>query len=384
MKIASVTPIFADRFLYVKVTTEDGLTGIGESGAWGQYEASAAAMVKCGEYLVGRDARQIEHHWNVLQRANHFTGMAIMGAISAIDIALWDIKGKALGVPVYELIGGQMRHKVRLYGHVKARTKAEMLDEALLRKEQGFTALGHLNPFLDEDYDRYFRPHAKKMEEAVGVVRELREALGPDVDLCIELHRRLNPAEAVTFARRIEPYFPMFFEDPLKPTGVDAMSWVADHIPVPIATGERFFNMHLFQSIVARRGVQFLRPSIGLCGGITGAKKIAALAEVNDMEVVPHNPLSPLNLVAELHLDATIPNFAIQEYPSSSKNLHGTTQLPGREMFTDFPEPSSGFLDIPTAPGLGIDFVPDIEKRFPKVNRPLDMRPHLDGSVIEQ
>lgn len=384
MKIRSVVPKFVDKYLFVLITTEDGLTGLGESGTWGHLEASSAAIAKCGEYLIGRDARQIEHHWNALQRASHFTGAAIMGAVSAIDIALWDIKGKSLGVPIYELIGGAVRSKVRLYGHVKAKTPSEMVSEALLRKSQGFTALGHLNPFLDEDYESYFKPHARKIDDAVAVVAQLRDALGPDVDLCIELHRRLTVAEAVTFAREIEPYRPMFFEDPLKPSSQDAMAWVADHIPVPIATGERYFSLQMFQALVARRGVQFLRPSIGICGGITGVKKIAALAEANDMEIIPHNPLSPLNLLAELQIDAAVPNVAIQEYPSSSSGIHGNTDLPLSGLFHGLPTPENGFLAIPGGPGLGVEIREGAFDGTPKVDRPILIRPHHDGFVVDQ
>ena len=186
MKITKVEPLLLDRFLYVRISTDAGITGIGESGTWGQLEASAASIVKYGEYLVGRDPFPIEHHWNVMLRANHFTGGAITGAVSAIDIALWDIKGKAFNVPVYELLGGKMRYKARLYGHVKGRTIEKLVEEAVRLKAAGFTALGHLNPLLDESEDEpYYKPHAAKIEEAIDNVRRLREAVGPKVDLCI-------------------------------------------------------------------------------------------------------------------------------------------------------------------------------------------------------
>jgi galactonate dehydratase len=146
MKITKVEPLLLDRFLYVRVHTDSGIVGLGESGTWGQLEASAASIAKYGEYLVGKDPFPIEHHWNVMLRANHFTGGAITGAVSAIDIALWDIKGKFFNVPVYELLGGKVRHKARLYGHVKGRTIEKLVEEAVRLKEAGFTALGHLNP----------------------------------------------------------------------------------------------------------------------------------------------------------------------------------------------------------------------------------------------
>src|SRR5882757_9008611 len=323
MKIAKVEPLPIGRYLYVRITTESGLVGIGESGAWGHLEASAAAIAKFGDYLVGRDARPIEHHWNVMHRAHHFTGAAITGAISAIDIALWDLKGKHLGVPIHELLGGPMRHKARLYAHVKGRNIEEP----------------------------YFRAHARKMQDAIGNVAKLRAAAGPDMDLCIEIHRRLTVPEAVTLARAIEPYHPMFFEDPLPPANPDAMAWVADHIPIPIATGERYTSLHQFQTLLARRGAQFLRPCICLCGGITGGRKIAALAEAHDVQIVPHNPLSPVSLAACLQLGAAIPTLAIQEYPSATPDADGTAMLPAHDVVTGLDRPDSGFLRIPDGPG---------------------------------
>ncbi len=250
MKITKVEPLLLDRFLYVRVHTDAGITGLGESGTWGQLEASAASIAKYGDYLVGRDPFPIEHHWNVMLRANHFTGGAITGAVSAIDIALWDIKGKYFNVPVYELLGGKMRHKARLYGHVKGRTIEKLVEEAVRLKEAGFTALGHLNPLLDEDETTpYYKSHADKIETAIDNVRRLREAVGPKVDLCIEIHRRLTPPEAIALGRGIEKYTPMFYEDPLRPNSFDAMADVARHIDIPIATGERFTSLYQFQTL---------------------------------------------------------------------------------------------------------------------------------------
>src|ERR1700684_893373 len=167
--------------------------GLANSGAGGRLAASAAAIAKYADYLVGRDPRPIEHHWNVMLRAHHFSGTAINGAVSAIDIALWDIKGKLYNVPVYELLGGKMRDTARVYGHVKGRTREDLVAEAKRLKEEGFTALGHLNPLLDEDETTpYFKSHAQKIEDAAETVRQLRQAVGPEVDLCIEIHRRMT------------------------------------------------------------------------------------------------------------------------------------------------------------------------------------------------
>ena len=385
MKITKVEPLLLDRFLYVRVHTDAGIVGLGESGTWGQLEASAAAITKYGAYLVGKDPFPIEHHWNVMLRANHFTGGAITGAVSAIDIALWDIKGKHFGVPVYELLGGRMRHKARLYGHVKGRTIDKLIEEALRLKEAGFTALGHLNPLLDEDESvPYGKSHAAKIADAVENVRRLREAVGPSVDLCIEIHRRLTPPEAIALARGIEPYTPMFYEDPLRPNSFDAMALVAEHIDIPIATGERFTSVYQFQTLLTRNAVQYLRPDVCLCGGITGAKKIAAIAEAHDAWIVPHNPLSPVSTAACLQIAACIPNFAIQEYPSRTPELDGGTAPLGDGLATGLEEQKDGYIAIPSAPGIGVELVPDVERLFPYRPRPIAMRAHADGSVVDQ
>lgn len=384
MKITKVTPLLIDRFCFVRIETDEGITGIGESGTWGQLEASAASITKYAEYLEGKDPRPIEHHWNVMLRANHFTGGAITGAVSAIDIALWDIKGKFHNVPVYELLGGRMRHKARLYGHVKGRSIQTLVAEAKRLKAEGFTALGHLNPLLDEDESSaYYKPHSAKISEAVENVRRLREAVGPEVDLCIEIHRRLTPPEAIALGRGIEKYMPMFFEDPLRPNSFDAMAWVADHIPIPVATGERFTSLYQFQTLLTRHAVQYLRPDVCLCGGITGAKKIAALAEAHDAWVVPHNPLSVVSTAACLQIAACIPNFAIQEYPTRTPEIDGGTELLGSGIATGLAEQEGGFIAIPDAPGIGVELVPHAERRFPMRPRPIRMRPHQDGSVVD-
>jgi galactonate dehydratase len=384
MKITRVQPLLVDRFCLVRIETDAGIAGIGESGAWGQIEATAAAIAKYGEYLVGRDPRPIEHHWNVMLRANHFTGAAITGAASAIDIALWDIKGKVHGVPVYELLGGRMRHKARIYGHVKGRTIDTLLAEATRLKADGFTALGHLNPLLDEDESTpYYKSHADKIETAIDNVRRLREAVGNSVDLCIEIHRRLTPPEAIALGRGIEKYTPMFFEDPLRPNSFDAMAEVARHINIPIATGERFTSLYQFQTLLTRNAVQYLRPDVCLCGGITGAKKIAALAEAHDSWIVPHNPLSPVSTAACLQIAACIPNFAIQEYPSRTPEIDGGTALLGNDIATGLSDHVDGFIPIPDAPGIGLELVDDVERRFPYKPRPIRMRPHSDGSVVD-
>ena len=386
MKIKSVEPIFADIFLFVRVTTDNGLVGLGECGTWGHFEVAAAAVKRFGSYLEGLDPMKIEHHWNVMLRSHHFTGSAINGAISAIDMALWDLKGKALGVPVYELLGGKMRDKVRLYAWVKGKNADEFVEEAIKRKEQGFTAIGHLNPLMDDADSAHFSSHAAMMEAGGMLVQRVREGVGPDVDICLELHRRLSVPEAITLAGIVEPYFPMFYEDPVKPSSPDAMARVAEKISIPIATGERFVNLQQFQTLLHSRGAEFVRVCLAGCGGITAAKKIAGLAEAYDAQVVPHNPSGPIGLAACLQIDTCIPNFAIQEYPLGTPHIDQRKGLAGREMLVDFPEAEKGFLPIPDGPGLGISLVADFESKFPRRERPIQrigMRSHYDGSVVD-
>jgi galactonate dehydratase len=379
MRITAVEAVPVDRYLLTLVHTDAGITGVGESGTWGHLEASQAALEKFGDYLVGQDPHRIEHHWNVMYRSSHFRGAAIMGALSALDIALWDIKGKALGVPVYDLLGGRVRDKARVYSHVFGSTTEELVNGCVAAKQAGFTAVGHLTPFLDVSIDEpYFETHAKKMATAIDRVRRYREAVGDDVDLCIEIHRRLTPAEAVVLARGIEQYRPMFYEDPILPDNFDAMGWVADRISIPIATGERLHTLQEFEMLLARGAVQYVRPDVCLAGGITGTKKIAAAAEARGVQVVPHNPLSPISTAACLQIAACIPNFAIQEYPLGEG-------VPPKSAMVETPlAVKDGFLLIPDTPGIGIEFSADSAQKHPPVPRPIGTRLHEDGSVVDQ
>ena len=174
-----------------------------------------------------------------------------------------------------------------------------------------------------------------------------------------------------------------FFEDPLRPNSFDAMTEVARHIHIPIATGERFTSLYQFQTLLTRNAVQYLRPDVCLAGGITGTKKIAAIAEAHDAWIVPHNPLSPISTAACLQIAACIPNFAIQEYPSRTPDLDGGKELLGNDLATGLSEQQGGFIAIPGAAGIGVELVPDVEKRFPYRPRPIKMRPHVDGSVVD-
>ena len=379
MKITDVCTIYVDRYLFVQVHTDEGIVGLGESGAWGFLEASGAAVETFKRYLIGQDPLRIEHHWQYMYRWTHFRGAAVMGALSAIDIALWDIMGKYFGVPCYQLMGGKTRDKARVYYHVFGDTKEKLIQGCRDARAQGFTAVGHLTPFLDEPRDvPYFKTHVDKMEDAIETVAQYREAVGKDVDLCIEIHRRLTPAEAIVLARGIEPYHPFFYEDPILPDNFDAMGLVAQHIEIPIATGERLHTIYEFEALLRRGAVQYVRPDVCLAGGLTGSKKIAALAEAHHVQVVPHNPLSPVSTAACVQLAACIPNLALQEYPI------GENEPPKSEIVKGALQLENGFLIVPDAPGIGIELAEDAAERHPYKPRPVHTRLHMDGSVVDQ
>jgi len=342
MKIVDIETIPVDRYMFLKVHTDEGISGLGESGAWGYLEASESVVETFKRYLIGQDPLRIEHHWQYLYRWTHFRGAAIMGALSAIDIALWDIAGKYFGAPCYQLLGGKCRDKARVYDHVFGQT------------------------------------HAEKIRGAIETVGSYREAVGNDVDLCIEIHRQLHPAEAIVLARGIEQFHPFFYEDPILPDNFDAMELVAQNVRIPIATGERLHTIYEFEMLLRRGAAQYVRPDVCMAGGLTHCKKIAALAEAHHVGVVPHNPLSPVSTAACVQLAACIPNFALQEYPT------GEWKSPKSEMVKSPLRLENGFLIIPDEPGLGIELAEDAQERYPYRPRMVRTRLHVDGSVVDQ
>ncbi len=379
MKITDIRTVFANQFLFVQVYTDEGITGLGESGAWAFLEASAQAVETFKRCLIGQDPLLIEHHWQYMYRCYHFRGAAIMGALSAIDIALWDIKGKYYGVPCYELLGGRTREKARVYYQVFGSSRAALVQGCLDAKARGFTAVGHLTPFADEPREQtYFSTFANQISRAAESVFAYREAVGNDVDLCIEIHRQLSIPEAIALGREIEPARPMFYEDPVRPDNFDDMAQVARAIGIPIATGERFHTLQEFAMLLRRDACRYIRPDVCMCGGITQAKKIAALAEGFGVLVVPHNPLSPVSTAVCIQLAASIPNFAIQEYPL------GENDPPKSLIVRSALRLEDGFLRVPDAPGIGVELAENAEERCPYVPRAYVTRLASDGSVMDQ
>lgn len=381
MRIDAIRTRLIDKFLFVEVETDNGLVGLGESGAWGYLEASGKAIELFAEYLIGQDPLRIEHHWQYMYRSTHFRGAAVMGAISAIDVALWDIAGQYYQAPVYQLLGGKCRDKARVYLHVKAPTKEEQIEKCLAARNGGYTAVGHLNPFLDEPHSKpTSKTHAANMAHAVSVVRDIRKAVGDDLDLCLELHRRLTPAEAIVLAGQIEEYRPYFFEDPVRPDNFDVMGEVAAKINLPVATGERLHTIYEFEMLLDRRAAQFIRPNVCLAGGFTACKKIAGMAEARYVSVVAHNPqsMAPVSTAIAAQLAAAIPNFAIQEYPADEDR-------PGKGDIVDrLPKVEDGYLIIPDTPGIGIKLVEGAEEKYPFRRREVKTRLNIDGSVVDR
>ena len=306
---------------------------------------------------------------------------------------LWDIAGQHYGVPVYELLGGKVRNKARVYYHVGGRTNEEVIENLKEAKEEGFHAVGHLSPFLDSTRSEpYFEPYSKKIGDAVDRVYAFREAVGRDVDLCLELHRRLNPAEAISFSKQIEGALPMFLEDPTTPDNFDSTAMIAARTTIPIATGERFNSLQDFAMLMKRDGVAYIRPDVCMVGGITAAKKISALAEAMDVLVVPHSPLSPVSTAACLQIAAVSPSFSMFEYtgddkPAMSERYGSTSVEQGvrkKDVVTRTFSCKDGFMELPDTPGIGVALAEGAAKKYPYSKRHILTRVSTDGSVIDQ
>ena len=354
------------------------------SGTGGTPFLPVAGVHYCAEYLVGKDPLPIERHWQHMFRRSLFRGGSdIMAAIGAIDIALWDIKGKAYGRPVYELLGGPTREKVRLYTHLSGSTPDELAEEAKTLVAEGFTAV-RLYPFgefgksdFEEGRGLENMSFTAMQRNAVDRVGAVREAVGPDVDVMIDVVNRLTPAEAIAVGRSLEEFNLYFFEDPIEPENMDQWEYVASNVPMPLAMGERLYTIYQFLDLLNHRGAAFIRPDLSLAGGITNIKKIAAIAEANYVGVVPHNPLSAVLTAACVQLDAVIHNISVQEYPRDD-----ATGV--KADFVDEPVTrEGGYLLVPDRPGIGIDLNEEAFPKYPCVpyERPPLINP--DGSLRE-
>ncbi len=373
-RIEKIETILWERWLIVKVHCEDGTVGVGEGGVHGWQRPTETMVQTFAPYLVGQDPSRIEHHYQYLYRSSHFMGSVVQGALSAIDIALWDIKGKRLGVPIYELMGGLTRHKVRCYMHVNGDTAEELAADAVEQVKAGFSAVRFAafgaNFWLHRTYSEW-------ADDAVERVGAVRDAVGPAIDICVEIHRQMNPSESIALGRRLEQFNPYFYEDPMLPDSPDMMGEVQRRGNLPIATGERFTSIYEFQQLLEARACAYVRPDLCLCGGLSGCKKVATMAEAQHVKVIPHNPLSPISTAACVQLDACIPNFALQEYT-------GESEPPKSDLLVEPIKLEDGFLVVPDGPGLGVELNENALSAHPFVDKVLDTPLHEDGSVADR
>jgi galactonate dehydratase len=345
-------------YVYVKISTDEGLVGWGEATCG---PLAVTAMVdEIGATLVGKDPFRIEQHWQELYHLYHNVrgGVIQMAAISGIEIALWDIKGKAFNTPVWELIGGQMREKIWTYGRFDGDTPEDCVAHALRETATGLTALkgdpfGHTGLF----------PSAEAEADSIVKVYAVREAVGPDVELLIECHGRLNPSSAIRFADAVAGMRPYVFEEPVPPQNVDAMAKVANAVNVPLSTGERLYSKWDFKDLLEKQVVALIQPDICHVGGISELKKIAAMAEVYYVGVQPHNPYGPINTMAAIQVDVGMPNFMIQE--------GGNKAWFDLVVEGEFPHQTDGYYDVPMGPGIGINLDEDVLRENP----PLETHP---------
>jgi galactonate dehydratase len=328
------------RWLFLKVHTNAGIVGLGEPIVEGRALTCAEAVKEIEPYLVGKDPRQVVHHWQAIYRHAFYRGGPILtSALSGIDMALWDIKGKALGVPVYELLGGPTRNRVRVYAHGST---PDRIKQAMALGFRAFkTGPAKRRP------SRYVETPAE-VKYAAERFAELRATAGDDVDIGIDFHGAISPATAKLLIKALEPYQPMFVEEPINCQDHDLMAEIARGTHLPIATGERVFTKWGFREVLEKRAATILQPDLCHAGGITEVRLIAGMAEAYYASIAPHNPLGPISLAAGVQLAASIPNFLCQEQVSL-----GAGYLKKPFVVRD------GYLDLPTAPGLGIELDED-------------------------
>jgi galactonate dehydratase len=337
LRITKLETLFVKpRWLFLKVHTNAGIVGLGEPVVEGRAATVATALKELEPYLVGKDPRQVVHHWQAIYRHAFYRGGPVLtSALSGVDMALWDIKGKALGVPVYELLGGPTRQRVRVYAHARG------VDGLKRGLAQGFTAF-KTQP-ASRRPARYVETPAE-VRYAADKFAELRKAAGDDVDIAVDFHGAISPATAKLLIKALEPFQPMFIEEPCLPQNHDIMAELARGTHLPIATGERVFTKWGFREVLEKRAATILQPDLCHAGGITEVRLIAGMAEAYYAAIAPHNPLGPISLAAGVQMAASIPNFLCQEQESLG---NGYLKKPFVVR--------TGYLELPTGPGLGIE-----------------------------
>lgn len=381
MKIISLTTyIVPPRWLFLKIETDAGVTGWGEPVVEGRALTVEAAVKELGDYLIGKDPRLIEDHWTVMHRGGFYRGGPIlMSAIAGIDQALWDIKGKALGVPVHELLGGKLRDTIKVYSWIGGDRPAEVAAGAREMVARGFLALkmnGTEKLQIVDSHD--------KIDAAVERVAMVREAVGPNIGIAVDFHGRVHRPMARALVKELEPYRLMFIEEPVLSENREALKEIAALGSTPIALGERLYSRWDFKSVFEEGVVDIIQPDLSHAGGITECRKIAAMAEAYDVAVAPHCPLGPIALAACLQLDAVSYNCFIQEQ-SLGIHYNAANDLLDYAANKDVFRYEDGYVAIPDGPGLGVEideeYVKERAKEGHRWRNPVWR--HKDGSFAE-
>ncbi|HIG47322.1 MAG TPA: galactonate dehydratase [candidate division Zixibacteria bacterium] len=348
MKIAAIEQFFPlPRIRLIKITTDTGLAGWGETTLEGKPKSVKGAVEELAAYLIGKDPLRIEHHWQHMYRSAFFRGgNVLMTAMSGIDQALWDITGKHYGVPTYQLLGGAVRDRIRVYAHwgigsLTDEGKAAARSRLDLLQKSGYTG------FKSGPGGKWRAHEPPSMIDAfVERAFLMREWVGPDVELAFDFHGKMTPALAIEICQEIKGMRPMFVEEPVPQENVDALKLVSDHVPFPIATGERLLSRWEFREVFEKQAVAYIQPDISHAGGITELKKIANMAEVYYIHIMPHCAIGPVAFSASLHVDAVVPNFLMQEQIDQGL---GAGLLKEDWLVKD------GHIRLPVKPGLGFE-----------------------------
>ena len=349
MKITEVKcfPVstFTKNYLFVKVETDEGVYGMGEFGISWREQAGIGAIEHLKALLIGEDPLNIEYLWQLMLRGDFFPGGRInTAAISAIDIALWDIKGKALGQPVHMLLGGKLRERVECYTGFGGATPQDTASKGVELVAEGWRFLRLSIPDRDGVLDG-----SAAVRDAVAHFAALREAVGPDIEIVTDVHTRLDPPDTIRLGRQLEPYEPFFIEDPLRCENPQSYRQVRHHVSCPLAIGEHFATKWEFRQLIEEELMDYARIDLCIVGGLTEARKIAGWCETHYIKIAPHNPLGPVCAAASLHLDLATDNFGVQEM------WHGRTAFLA-DLFPVQVPYEAGHLLPPDLPGLGIEF----------------------------
>jgi len=381
MKITAITTFLVPpRWLFVRIDTDAGISGWGEPIVEGRAHTVAAAVEELSDYLIGKDPRRVEDHWNVMYRGGFYRGgPVLMSAIAGIDQALWDIHGKALGVPVYLLLGGPVRDRIRVYSWIGGDRPADTARAAKEAVARGFTAVK-----MNATEEVQFVDSHVKVTHVLENVQAVRDAVGREIGLAVDFHGRVHKPMAKVLMRELIPFGLMFVEEPVLSEHLEAIPELASICAAPIALGERLYSRTDFKRVLQMGGVDIIQPDPSHAGGITETRKIAAMAEAYDVAVALHCPLGPIALAANLQLDALCYNAFIQE---QSLGIHYNAANDLLDYLVDRTPFAyqDGFVAMPTGPGLGIEINQDyVNERAAEGHRwrnPLWR--HEDGSVAE-